>query len=686
MRRAFWIGASVLASAGVCVLSGCGDDTGVGGAGGGGAGPTATTAVTSSHATASANSSGQSTVTSSVVGSTASATATATTDASSSASSTASSVASTSSGGDLCGDGLVTGTEACDDGNPDMGDGCADNCTIEGGWTCAPGDPSVCTPTCGDDMVMGAETCDGADLGGESCLSQGFGSGTLACAVTCDSYDTTGCVAAVCGDGTTDAGEDCDDGNTVSGDGCSATCTDELTEIEPNEDGTPSLGGSGTTGNDFGTANPDLNGAFDAAAGDVNILGAINPTGDEDIFPISNTTGGFVDVRFDVWNLDPLFGFGVACGTSIDTALTIRDAAGLSLAVNDDRNGAIDRCSGLTYTLAPGATVYAQLISYGDAGVIPSYGFQIAFHPIVCGDGIVGAGEQCDDGNTTAGDGCSATCTIEGLTAEVEPNNSFADADANAVQLTGNAKVSGSITDTSDEKDFFRLVLATPQVVHFETFDGIQNCSAATTTTLRLFDSAQAPIANDSTSGIASCSALTEFLAAGTYYVQVEESGTNGNVPFYYLQVQTESDTGTETEPNDTLATANANLGAGQDVSLAGVHQVNVEEDWFSVTLAAPASLRVEIVEGDAETCEGNGVDSRLTLYTASMTQLVDDDDDGRGFCSLIDGTGSAAQLDVGAHALAAGTYYIQVRASSFAQTGAGGQFNYRLAVSARNP
>ncbi len=30
-----------------------------------------------------------------------------------------------------------------------------------------------------------------------------------------------------------------------------------------------------------------------------------------------------------------------------------------------------------------------------------------------CGDGAVDAGEQCDDGNTAAGDGCSATCQTE---------------------------------------------------------------------------------------------------------------------------------------------------------------------------------------------------------------------------------------------------------------------------------
>jgi cysteine-rich repeat protein len=33
--------------------------------------------------------------------------------------------------------------------------------------------------------------------------------------------------------------------------------------------------------------------------------------------------------------------------------------------------------------------------------------------PNVCGDGTVGGSEQCDDGNTTSGDGCSATCSFE---------------------------------------------------------------------------------------------------------------------------------------------------------------------------------------------------------------------------------------------------------------------------------
>ena len=31
----------------------------------------------------------------------------------------------------------------------------------------------------------------------------------------------------------------------------------------------------------------------------------------------------------------------------------------------------------------------------------------------VCGDGVQGPGEECDDGNTDDGDGCSSSCTLE---------------------------------------------------------------------------------------------------------------------------------------------------------------------------------------------------------------------------------------------------------------------------------
>jgi cysteine-rich repeat protein len=33
--------------------------------------------------------------------------------------------------------------------------------------------------------------------------------------------------------------------------------------------------------------------------------------------------------------------------------------------------------------------------------------------PAVCGDGLHGKTEQCDDGNTNIGDGCDVSCTVE---------------------------------------------------------------------------------------------------------------------------------------------------------------------------------------------------------------------------------------------------------------------------------
>ncbi len=40
---------------------------------------------------------------------------------------------------------------------------------------------------------------------------------------------------------------------------------------------------------------------------------------------------------------------------------------------------------------------------------------------VTCGDGAIGTGEQCDDGNTRSGDGCSGACAIEAPKPEVLP-------------------------------------------------------------------------------------------------------------------------------------------------------------------------------------------------------------------------------------------------------------------------
>ena len=128
-----------------------------------------------------------------------------------------------------------------------------------------------------------------------------------------------------------------------------------------------------------------------------------------------------------------------------------------------------------------------------------------------------------------------------------------------------------------------------------------------------------------------------------------------------------------------------ANTFSASNVFRFGGHQVNLDQDWYAITVPAGMSLRAEIIEGGAETCDGLNVDSRLTLYTSGGVLLSDDDDSGRGSCSRIDGTGTIP-VNPSAHALAAGVYYLQVRASALASLGFEGQFDYRLAVTLRAP
>ncbi len=93
----------------------------------------------------------------------------------------------------VCGDGVVAGTEACDDGNADDGDACKTDCTAN---------------VCGDGALqLGVEACDDGNADdGDACKAD--------------------CTPNVCGDGAVQLGvETCDDGNREDGDACKADCT-----------------------------------------------------------------------------------------------------------------------------------------------------------------------------------------------------------------------------------------------------------------------------------------------------------------------------------------------------------------------------------------------------------------------------------------------------------------------------
>lgn len=151
----------------------------------------------------------------------------------------------------LCGDGIIEGTEQCDDGGTVPGDGCSATCTIETNGaptiTSVPPSPAYVnnlytynateTDPDGPTAIWSLlnDTC-----GGAINSSTGVYTFTPASTGTCDvgiqvcdggvpnkctsQATTITKIAAVCGNGTLEPGEQCDDSNTNNGDGCSATC------------------------------------------------------------------------------------------------------------------------------------------------------------------------------------------------------------------------------------------------------------------------------------------------------------------------------------------------------------------------------------------------------------------------------------------------------------------------------
>jgi uncharacterized protein (TIGR03382 family) len=140
-----------------------------------------------------------------------------------------------------CGDGIIAGSEACDDGNANNGDGCSAACAVEPGHMCT-GTPSNCDPVCGDGMMVGAEQCDDGNT------TAGDG-----CSATCQTESVTPPDRDF--DGIVDGDDNCVDlANTGQGDrdgdGVGDTC-------DPNpdfpEDYGASGGGCSTTGGSSGT-------------------------------------------------------------------------------------------------------------------------------------------------------------------------------------------------------------------------------------------------------------------------------------------------------------------------------------------------------------------------------------------------------------------------------------------------
>ncbi len=277
----------------------------------------------------------------------------------------------------VCGDGIIETGETCDDGNSIPGDGCSGTCQTEAGYSC----PNVNKPCvftgqglCGDGRIEGTEECDdGNTVSGDGCSATCQVEAGYSC--TTPGQACTMKATSSCGDGMVEAGETCDDGNTVSGDGCSMTCQLEKGWTCP------------TPGKPCKTQQYCGDGILQTMNGeqcdDGNSIPGDGCSGTCQIEPgYACPDQGLACVK--IW----------VCGNSkVDPGETC----------DDGNTTAGDGCNATCQTEA----------GYTCPNVNGNGGPCVKNPTNVCGDGMVAGNEQCDDGNTVSGDGCSSTCGLE---------------------------------------------------------------------------------------------------------------------------------------------------------------------------------------------------------------------------------------------------------------------------------
>lgn len=257
----------------------------------------------------------------------------------------------------VCGDGMKSVVEGCDDANTVADDGCSATCTVEPGWECkVPGKPCARSVVCGDGQIGPGEVCDDVNT------TAGDG-----CSMDCRAIETNficptpgmSCISTmVCGDGIVVGTEQCDDNNTVDGDGCAANC--QIIE----EGWSCQAGGR----------------CLPTECGDGKRVG--NEGCDDD-----DTDNGDGCNEFCQVELGWICPVGMACRQT-NCGDGTKEGTEQCDDGNDKPFDGCYKCQGEPNCGNDGCTA-------------------------ICGDGIVFPGEVCDDGNVLANDGCGPTCGLE---------------------------------------------------------------------------------------------------------------------------------------------------------------------------------------------------------------------------------------------------------------------------------
>ncbi|MCU0691586.1 MAG: DUF4215 domain-containing protein [Polyangiaceae bacterium] len=266
-----------------------------------------------------------------------------------------------------CGNGAISGTEACDDGNLINGDGCNAQCLVEVGGGCT-GDQICASGSCDTTGQVCVCLQDTDCTGGQLCYTE---------------VDSHACVDPGCGNSIVESGEGCDDGNTDAGDGCSAKCLLEIGQAcvsggvcassycDPTHSRCACDGNEDCAGGEACNTRPDPNVCVPAGCGN-GVKEATEGCDD------GNVAAG------DGCSATCLTELGRACPGDAFCASGACDSSALVCVCDDDDDcGSGRRCANSVCVSA------------------------------VCGNGIIEALELCDDANKKVGDGCSATCTVE---------------------------------------------------------------------------------------------------------------------------------------------------------------------------------------------------------------------------------------------------------------------------------
>jgi cysteine-rich repeat protein len=275
------------------------------------------------------------------------------------------------------------------------------------------------TSVCGNNVQEVGEICDGSDLVGESCLTQGFGGGTLACAGDCLSFDVSSCTQC-----STNA--DCNDGVSCTSDICTAGVCSNTANNAACDDG---LFCNGAETCDV--VNDCQLGAQQCTAGGESCN---EGTDSCDICTLTNAewipTGTIQNqlvtlrvegvncdaeqINFVAWENDlfpnpddpvalnpgpAVFSGGVATTSWNAEWQCDGDIGGVCIAGNPEY------FFEATLNSASGIIISSELLVNGELTTV-------AESP-TCGNSIQEGTEQCDDGNQLSGDGCSASCVIE---------------------------------------------------------------------------------------------------------------------------------------------------------------------------------------------------------------------------------------------------------------------------------